>query len=71
MLKGGNLVRTSELAKQLEDIREHVQVINDEVGNLTVKMAAISTDLRWIKYFVALSMFIALASLGVKIMTGF
>ena len=62
------LPRTSELAKQLDDIRKHVEIINDEVGDLSVKLVAISTDLRWIKYFVGLSMVVALSSLGIKIM---
>ncbi|MCD6493917.1 MAG: hypothetical protein J7K36_09035 [Archaeoglobaceae archaeon] len=60
-------MRIKDLAEQLADIKEHVEVINEELGDLTIRVTAISTDLRWIKYFVGLSMVLALASLGVKI----
>lgn len=55
------------ISKQLTDIEEHVRIINEEVGELTTKMAIIATELRWIKYFTGLALVLAGASLGLKL----
>ena len=60
-------MRTKDFQEQIENIRKHVEIINDELGTVNLKVTAISTDLRWIKYFVGLSLLLALASLGIKV----
>jgi len=60
-------LRQDRISTELADIRKHVKIVNEEVGVIKLQMASIGTDLKWIKYFVGLSMVLALSSLGIKL----
>jgi len=56
-----NNYRNNLQDQRLSEIEKHISVINDELGDIRIKMGCIKTDVSWLKKFIWI---IASASIG-------